>query len=90
MVDECVKGVIDGVLIDDPLEHFLVHSAFRKQSLPALKVEVSCSDMEDEQLECALPLDSLSSEQHDRERLDVIVSIMEESKSLVESSSSKM
>ena len=29
VVDECVKGVVDGVLMDDPLEHCLVHSSFR-------------------------------------------------------------
>ena len=28
VVDDCVKGVINGVLNDDPLEHCLVHSSF--------------------------------------------------------------
>ena len=32
VVEECVKGVIDGVLMEDPLEHCLVHSSFRKLS----------------------------------------------------------
>ena len=52
-------------------------------------MEVSCCDMEDEHLECALALDSLSSEQHDGEWLDVTISVVEESKSPMESSSSK-
>ena len=26
VVDDCVRGVVDGVLIDDPLEHYLVIS----------------------------------------------------------------
>ena len=30
VVDDCVKGVIDGVLSDDPLQHCLVHSSFQK------------------------------------------------------------
>ena len=30
VVDDCVEGVIDGVLSDDPLENCLVHSSFRK------------------------------------------------------------
>ena len=89
VVDECVKSVIDGVLTDDPFEHCLVHSSFKKQNLPASEVEVSCCDVGDEQWECVLALESLPSEQHDREWLDVTVPVFEESKSPVESSSYK-
>ena len=60
---------------------------FRKYNLPALEVEVSCYDVGDEQLECVLALDSLLSEQHDGEQLDVTVLVLKESKSPVESSS---
>ena len=41
VVDECVKGVVDGVLMDDPLEHSLVHSSFRKTKLLGSDVELS-------------------------------------------------
>ena len=51
IVDECVKGVIDGVLMDDPLEHCLVHSSFRKAELLSSEVEFSEFDVEDEQIE---------------------------------------
>ena len=50
MVDECVKGVIDGVLSHDPLEHCLIHSLFRKRSLPASEMVVNGCEMEEEQL----------------------------------------
>ena len=47
VVDACVRGVVGGVLIDDPMENCLVHSSFRKSSLSASKVEFSGCDMED-------------------------------------------
>ena len=64
MVDECVKGVIDRVLSHDPLEHGLIHSLFRKRSLPASEAGISGCEMEEEQLECMLALDSLSSKKN--------------------------
>ena len=48
VVDECVKGVVDGVLIDDLLEHCLVHSSFRKTKLSGSDIEFSEVDVEDE------------------------------------------
>ena len=48
VVDECVRGVVDRVLIDDLLENCLVHSSFRKSSLSASEAEFSGCDMEDE------------------------------------------
>ena len=59
VVDDCIKGVVDGILIDDPLEHCLVHSSFRKADLLALDIEFSGVDVEDEQLKCTLAVDSL-------------------------------
>ena len=81
VVDDCVKGVVDGVLIDDPLEHCLVHSSFRKSSLSALEVEFSGYDIEDKQLECALALDSLPSENNHEKKLEVTTPVFEDSKS---------
>ena len=46
MVDECIKGVVDGVLMD--LEHCLVCSSFRKIKLSGSDIEFSEVDMEDE------------------------------------------
>ena len=48
MVDECVKGVVDGVVMDDPLEHYLVHSSFKKFELADSDIEFSEVDVEDE------------------------------------------
>ena len=38
VISDCVKGVIQGVLCSDPLEHCLMHSSFRKEILPTTKV----------------------------------------------------
>ena len=46
VVDECVKGVIDWVLIDDPLEHCLVHSSFRTIELSGSVIEFNEVDVE--------------------------------------------
>ena len=45
--------------------------------------------MEEEQLECMLALDSLPSEKNHGEQLDITVSVVEDSKDKVESSSPK-
>ena len=71
MVDECVKGIVDGVLMDDPLEHYLVHLSFRKLELSSSEVEFSEVDVEDEQIECTLVLDSSSSVSDPEEKLEV-------------------
>ena len=54
--------------MDDPLEHSLVHSSFKKTSLSALDIEFSGVDVEDEQIECTLALDSLPSVSNQEER----------------------
>ena len=71
VVDECVKGVVDGVLMDDPLEHCLVHSSFRKTELSSSEVEFSEVDVEYEQIECTLVLDSSPSVSDLEEKLEV-------------------
>ena len=71
------------------LEHCLVHLSFRKSSLSASEVEFSGCDMEDEQLECTLALDSLPSENSHEEKLEVTAPVFEDSKSHKEPSSSK-
>ena len=83
MVDECIKGVVDGVLMDNPLEHCLIHSSFRKTSLAASDIEFSGFDMEDEQLECTFALDSLPVSNHE-EMLEVTTPVCEVSKSTEE------
>ena len=72
-----MKGVVGGVLIDDPLEHCLVHSSFRKSSLSASEAEFSNCDMGDKQRECALALDSLPSENNHKKKLEVIAPVLE-------------
>ena len=59
VVDECVKGVVDGVLMDDHLDHCLVHSSFQKTCFSASDMEFNDFDGEDKQLEFLLALDSL-------------------------------
>ena len=80
---------MDGVLVDDPLEHYLVHSLFIKSSLSALEAEFNGCDMEDEQLEYTLALDSLPSENNHDEKLDMTALVFKDSKSHEEPSSSK-
>ena len=89
VVDKCVRGVVDGVFIDDPLKHYLVHSSFRKSSLSDSEVEFSGCDMEDKELECTLALHSLPSENSHEEKLKVTAPVFEDSKSHGKSSSSK-
>ena len=89
VLDDCVKGVVGGVLIDDPLEHYLVHFSFRKSSLSASEVEFSGYDIEDEQLECALALDYLPSENNHEKKLEVTTPVFENSKSQEEPYGSK-
>ena len=89
MVGDCVRDVMGGVLIDDPLEHCLVLSSFSKSSLSTSEAEFNGCDMEDEQLECALALDSLPSENSHEKKLKVIASVFEVSKSHEEPSSWK-
>ena len=89
MVDDCMRGIVDGVLIDDPLKHCLVQSFFRKSSLSALEVEFSGCDMEDEQLECTLALDSLTSESSHEKKLKVTALLFKDNKSHEEPSTSK-
>ena len=89
VVDNCVKGVVGGVLIDDPLEHCLIHSSLRKSSLSTSEAEFNGSDMKDEQLECALALDSLLSENSHEKKLEVTTLVFEDSKSHKEPFSSK-
>ena len=38
VISDCMKGVIQGVLCSDPLEHCLVHSSFWKEILPTGEV----------------------------------------------------
>ena len=81
VVNECFKGVIDGVLMDDPLEHYLVHSSFRKTKLSGSDIEFSKVDVEDEQIECRLALDSSPSVSDKEEKLEVTILVCEVSKS---------
>ena len=89
VVDECVKGVVDGVLMDDPLEHCLVHSSFRKTNLSASYIEFSGVDVEDEKLECTLALDSLPSVSNQEEMLEVTIPVCEVRKGAEESVNEK-
>ena len=66
-----MRGVVGGVLIDDPLEHCLVHSSFIKSSLSASKAKFSGCDIGDNQLEHALALYSLSSENSHEKKIEV-------------------
>ena len=84
VVDECIKGVIYGVLMDDPLEHSLVHSSFRKTDLPGTAVDFSEFDMEDDQIECTLALDSSPSVSEFEEKLEVTKPVCEIEKSAKE------
>ena len=77
VVDECIKGVIDGVLMDDPLEHCLVHSSFRKAELSSSEVEFSEFDVEDRHIECTLALDSSPSVSDPKEQLEVTTLVCE-------------
>ena len=83
-MDECVKGVIDRVLIDDPLEYCLVHSAFRKAKLSSSEVEFSEFDVEDEQIECTLALDSSPSVSDPKENFEVTRPVCEVEKGVEE------
>ena len=74
-MDECIKGVVDGVWIDDPLEHYLVHSSFKKTELSSSDVEFSEIDVEDEQIECTLALDSSPSVSDKEEKLEVRIPV---------------
>ena len=89
VVGDCVRDVMGGVLIDGPLEHCLVHSFFRKSSLSTSEAKLNGCDMEDEQLECALALDSLPNENSHEKKLEVTASVFEDSKSHEEPSSWK-
>ena len=71
VVDECVRGVISGFLMDDPLEHSLVHSSFRKTELSSAAVDFSEFDVEDERIKCTLALDSSPSVSELEEKLEV-------------------
>ena len=48
VVDEYVKGLVDGVLMDDPLTHCLVHLSFRKTCLLASNTKFNDCDVENE------------------------------------------
>ena len=89
VVDECVKGVVDGILMDDSLEHCLVHSSFRKIGLSTLDIEFNGVDVEDEQIECTLALDSLPSVSDQKEILEVTIPVCEVKKSAEESVNEK-
>ena len=84
VVDECVKGVVDGVLMDNPLEHCLVHSSFRKIELSSSDVEFSEVDAEDKQIECTLALDSSPCVNELEKKLEVTIPVFEVNKSAEE------
>ena len=84
-----MKGVVGGILMDDPLEHCLVHSSFKKICLSASDIEYSDCDVEDEQLECALGLDSLPSISNHEEMLEVTTPVCEVSQSTEEPANEK-
>ena len=84
-----MKGIVDGVMMDDPLEHCLIHSFFRKTCLSASDTEFSYFVVEDEQLECTLALDSLPSVSNHEEMLEVTIPICEVSKSTKEPAKEK-
>ena len=84
-----VKGVVDGGLMDYPLEHCLVHSSLKKIGLLASDIEFSSVDAEDEQLKCTLTLDSLPSVSNQEEMLEVMTPVCEISKSAEESTKEK-
>ena len=75
-MDDCVNGVIHGVLSNNPLEHYLVHSSFRKQTLPTTELGDSYYG-----IECVLALESWPCEKCPGDHLDVVVSVLEENKS---------
>ena len=89
MVDECFKGVVDGVLMDERLEHCLVPSSFRKTELSGSDIEFSEVDVEDEQIECTLALDSSPSVSDQEKSLVVTILVCEVKKSAKESVNEK-
>ena len=83
-VDECVKEVVDGVLMDDPLEHYLVHLSFRKTELSGSDIEFSKVDVEDEQIKCTLALNSSPSVSDHEEKFELTILVCEVKKSTEE------
>ena len=64
-------------LMEDPLEHCLVHLSFRKIELSSSEVEFSEFDVEDEQIECTLALDSSPSVSDPKEKLEITSPVCE-------------
>ena len=81
VVSDCIKGMIQGVLCSDPLEHCLFHSLFRKEILPTTKVGNAYCSMEEEHVDYVLAFESLPPKEHHGGQLYVIVSVIKESKS---------
>ena len=64
--------MIHRVLFSDPLEHFLVHFSFRKETLPATEVGDTSYSMGENHVDCVLALESLPYEKNFGDQLDVI------------------
>ena len=57
MVGHCFR-VVQGVLPSDPLEHCLVHSSFRKETLLTTDVGDACYSVDGDHVDYALALES--------------------------------
>ena len=63
--------------MEDPLKYCLVHSSFGKTELSSSEVEFSEFDVEDEQIECTLALDSSPSVSDPKEKLEITSPVCE-------------
>ena len=90
MIGDCVKRVVHGVLSSDPLEHCLMHSSFRKETLPSTEVGDACYSVGRDHVDYVLALESLLCEKIFGCQMDMIkpVSILEDNKNQGEPSSS--
>ena len=75
VIGDCVKRVIHGVLCSDQLEHCLVYSLFRKQTLLTTEVADGYYSIEEDHLASVLALESLPCEERLGGQVDAIVPV---------------